>query len=96
MAVPQLVYGVNATGFSFDASWYVNHGASPNVEFVRRGDGEFNGYVTTRRVAAGEELLTCYRKSFPEMHAAFSQQPGAEAVVDVDRGADWRWSVAPT
>jgi hypothetical protein len=68
----ELVYGVNATGFSSDASWYVNHSDSPNLEFSRRGDGEFNGYLTSRRVAAGEELLVCYRSAFPEMYAAFA------------------------
>ncbi len=59
-----LLYGVNATGIStLDASWYLNHNATPNVAFRAanlEGGESFNTYVTLRPVREGEELCVDY------------------------------------
>ena len=79
-----LVYGVNATGMErLDASWFLNHGEEPNVRYCEAAEaGAFNGYVTTREVLAGEELLTDYRVLCSELHAQTVGSGAPEALAD--------------
>ena len=73
----EYVYNINATGLEgLDASWFINHGAAPNVETVYRKHG-YSGYVTTRFIRAGEELLACYATHFPDLYTAITQPPRA-------------------
>merc|ERR1712194_161068 len=59
-----LMYGILSTGLaSLNMSWYLNHSEEPNVCFTEAdSEGEFNTYVTRRRIEAGEELSANYRE----------------------------------
>ena len=71
-------YTIPANGFAaFDASWYVNHGDEPNVEFTPPDDDEEgSGFLTLRDVKEGDELLMNYRKAFPDLHARLTRLRG--------------------
>lgn len=70
----EILYGVLATGLnSLNVSWYLNHSDSPNVQFKdAEMEGEFNTYVTKRRIEEGEELTADYRELGREFYALVS------------------------
>jgi SET domain-containing protein len=53
---------------AMDMSWFVNHGAEPNLEFARVPGQDFNVFRTIRHVRAGEELTYDYSLYAPDMH----------------------------
>ena len=77
-----IYYGVNATGLAtLDASWYLNHSESANVESVEaEEEGLFSTYRTSRVILAGEELLTDYRHGLESMFAKVRRRRSAQAV----------------
>jgi hypothetical protein len=90
-------YWINANGMaSLDASWYLNHSETANIQALPAEDEGFTTYLTSRAVSAGEELLLDYRTSLPSLYArmerereAYSsglQQPVPD--VEIDRMVD--------
>lgn len=73
-----LLYGVLATGLnSINVSWFLNHSDDPSVVFKdAEKEGEFNSYVTKRRVEAGEELTVNYRELGSEYLALVTGDDG--------------------
>merc|ERR1719491_2873538 len=72
-----ILFGVLATGMnSLNLSWYLNHSEDPNVVFKdAEQEGEFNTYVTRRRIEEGEELTADYRELGREFYGLVTDEP---------------------
>merc|ERR1712187_859643 len=71
----EVLHGILITGLnSMNLSWYLNHSDNPNIAFQDAAeDGEYNSFVTRRRIEQGEELLIDYRELGQEYYALVSK-----------------------